>query len=112
MIKGFENVLKQFTSSQRLVVLVLLLTFTSGSILISQYLKTDDCRSIIEENLKMHQDFAKISAMLRSQALEEEKIARQPAGSTSDSIFVAPEVVESGSTHMMDSILKISDSHN
>lgn len=64
-MKYFANILKQFTHAQRLIVLILLLSFTTGSYLIAQYLKTDDCKPIIEENLKMHEDFAKISSMLR-----------------------------------------------
>jgi hypothetical protein len=108
MIKGFEQILKQFTSSQRLIVLVLLLIFTSGSILLSQYLKTDDCRPLIEENIKMHQDFARISAMLRSQALKEEKISSGPASDSSASTVVN----ENDSPAMIDSILVIADSHN
>jgi len=108
MIKGFEQILKQFTSSQRLIVLVLLLIFTSGSILLSQYLKTDDCRPLIEENIRMHQDFAKISAMLRGQTLKDEKISREPA---SDSSASSSEI-EKDSPAMIDSILVIADSHN
>lgn len=108
MIKGFEQILKQFTASQRLIVLVLLLIFTSGSILISQYLKTDDCRPLIDENLKMHQDFARISAMLRGQALKEERISRDPASDSSSS----SGMIEKDSPAMIDSILVIADSHN
>jgi len=73
-MKYFVNILKQFTQAQRLIVLILLLSFTAGSYLISQYLKTDDCRPFIEENLKMHNDFATISAMLRAQRLKENQI--------------------------------------
>jgi hypothetical protein len=73
-MKYFVNILKQFTQAQRLIVLILLLSFTAGSYLISQYLKTDDCRPLIEENLKMHNDFATISAMLRAERLKENQI--------------------------------------
>jgi flagellar biosynthesis protein FliP len=73
-MKYFVNILKQFTQTQRLIVLILLLSFTTGSYLISQYLKTDNCRPLIEENLKMHEDFAKISAMLRAQMLKGNQI--------------------------------------
>lgn len=58
-MKYFVDILKQFTQTQRLIVLVLLLSFTTGSILISQYLKTDDCRVLIDENLKMQEDLLK-----------------------------------------------------
>lgn len=66
----FVTILKQFTQSQRLIVLILLLSFTTISVLISQYMKTDDCSEIINENLKMQQDFAKISAMLRKERMQ------------------------------------------
>lgn len=64
-MRHFVDILRQFTPSQRLAVLVLLLAFTSGTLLVSQYLKTDDCRPLIEENKKMVRDFATISAILR-----------------------------------------------
>ncbi len=73
-MKYFVNILKQFTQAQRLIVLILLLSFTTGSYLISQYMKTDDCRPLIEENLKMQNDFAKISAMLRAQMMKGNQI--------------------------------------
>lgn len=112
MIKGFSDILKQFTPTQRLIVLVLLLSFTSGSLLVSQYLKTDDCRPIIKENIRMHQDFAKISAMLRNQVKLEEKETIAPASSQEDSeSFDPPAPIKNEST-AMDEILKIADSHN
>ncbi len=113
MIKGFSDILKQFTPTQRLIVLVLLLSFTSGSLLLSQYLKTDDCRPIIEENIRMHQDFAKISAMLRSQVKLEEKETRAPASASpvDSSSFPPPSPIKNESS-AMDEILKIADSHN
>ena len=52
-MKYFVDILKRFAPAQRLLVLVLLLSFTTGGVLTSQYFKTDDCRPIIEENLKM-----------------------------------------------------------
>jgi len=108
MTKGFERILKQFTSSQRMIVLVLLLAFTSGSILLSQYLKTDDCRPLIEENMRMHQDFAKISAMLRGQTLNGEEASGELA---SDSPASSSEI-EKESSAVIDSVLFIADSHN
>lgn len=113
MIKGFSDVLKQFTPTQRLIVLVLLLSFTSGSLLLSQYLKTDDCRPIIEENIRMHQDFAKISAMLRNQVNSTERETVAPASSSADSSVLSPPVqIKDESSVAMDEILKIADSHN
>lgn len=113
-MKYFVDILKQFTPAQRLVVLVLLLFFTSVTFLLPQYFKTDDCRPIIEENLKMHQDFVKISAMLRNQRTVEEKIildtvstGRVPA---SEEKIIHIEDNQSG--EVMNEILKIAESNN
>ena len=84
----------------RSLVLVLLLTFTAGSILLSQYLKTDDCRPIIEENLKMQDDFVKISELLREERLKDNTIQL-------DSVVISKD--ETPST--MDKILQIAESH-
>ena len=90
--------------------LVLLLSFTTGSILISQYLKTDDCRALIDENIKMQNDFAKISSMLRAERMRTETIML-------DTIMIAGEskggggVIQVEETSTMDEILKIAESH-
>ncbi len=110
-MKYFVNILKQFTQAQRLIVLILLLSFTTGSYLISQYLKTDDCRPLIEENLKMHTDFAKISAMLRVQRLKENQIQLDTVaigGSADNKIIQLPD---NSSNILMDSIYNIVQSN-
>ena len=103
-MKYFVSILKQFTQSQRLIVLILLLSFTTGGVLLSQYLKTDDCRPIIDENLKMQEDFVKISTMLRAERLKKETYtdssAAEPIGSGIDN------------TNVMDSILSIAESNS
>lgn len=109
-MKYFVDILKQFTQTQRLIVLVLLLSFTTGGVLLSQYLKTDDCRLLIDENLKMHEDFVKISSMLR-----EERMRAQPI--MIDTIMIGGEVKTEGviqidDTNTMDKILEIAESHN
>lgn len=109
-MKYFVDILKQFTQTQRLIVLVLLLSFTTGSVLISQYLKTDDCRALIDENIKMHEDFVKISSMLR-----EERMRVQPI--MLDTIMIGGEpkgggVIQIDDTNTMDKILEIAESHN
>ena len=108
-MKYFVNILKQFTQAQRLIVLILLLSFTTGSYLISQYLKTDDCRSLIDENIKMQEDFAKISSMLREERMK-------PKAIMMDTIMIAGEpkgggVVQVEDNSMVDKILEIADSH-
>lgn len=113
-MKYFVDILKQFTQTQRLIVLVLLLSFTTGSVLVSQYLKTDDCRVLIDENLKMHEDFVKISAMLREARmvtqetlLDTVKIVQIDGGVKPES---HPMVIEDNSP-IMDQIYKIAESH-
>lgn len=69
MFKSFSEILKQFTTGQRVFVLVLLLMFSSGSYIITNYLKTDDCRPLIEENLKLQSDFIKISELIREREM-------------------------------------------
>ncbi len=106
-MKYFVNILKQFTQAQRLIVLILLLSFSTGGVLISQYLKTDDCRPLIEENLKMQNDFARISAMLRAERLKENQIQ-------SDTIVNEGEVTQlpdNSSNEIMNEILKIAEQH-
>ena len=106
-MKYFVNILKQFTQTQRLIVLVLLLSFSTGGILVSQYLKTDDCKPLIEENLKMQNDFARISAMLRAERLKENQIQ-------SDTIVNESEVTQlpdNSSNEIMNEILKIAEQH-
>lgn len=111
-MKYFSGILKQFTPAQRLVVLVLLLIFTSLSLVLSQYFKTDDCRPLIEENIKMHSDFAKISEMLRKQRLEKEGILDQVVILDSSK---GPQVEHLPPTKFdktMDEILSIANSHS
>ena len=69
MFKSFSEILKQFTTGQRLFVLVLLLMFSSGSYIVTNYFKTDDCRPLIEENLKLQEDFVKISQLIREREM-------------------------------------------
>ena len=108
-MKYFVDILKQFTQTQRLIVLVLLLSFTTGGVLLSQYFKTDDCRALIDENIKMQNDFAKISSMLRAERMKAETVML-------DTIMIAGEpkgggVVQVEDNSMVDKILEIADSH-
>ena len=64
-MKYIVDILKQFTQPQRLIVLVVILS----AIVLVQYLKTDDCRVVIDENLKMHQDFVTLSEILRKERM-------------------------------------------
>lgn len=106
-MKYFAYILKQFSQTQRLTVLVLLLSFATGGFLLSQYFKTDDCRPIIEENLKMQEDFVKIAEMLRAERLKENFILLDSS--------MAPEIGQEPTLvvrpNVMDEIVKIADSH-
>lgn len=64
-MKYFSNILSQFTSQQRLLVLIVLLVFTSGTYLLSTLLKQDDCKMLIDENLELQNDLVTISRMVR-----------------------------------------------
>ena len=111
-MKYFVEILKQFSQTQRLVVLVLLLTFTTGGVLISQYLKKSDCRSLINENIELQEDFVKISKLLRQNTLKENFILDTmmipPAESSPEKIIM---VEDNSQTYLMDSITKIVDKH-
>jgi hypothetical protein len=64
-MKYFYNILSQFTGQQRLLVLIMLLVFTSGTYLTSTLLKQDDCKMLIDENLELQNDLVTISRMVR-----------------------------------------------
>lgn len=70
-MKYVSDILKQFALPQRLMVLVIILS----TIVLIQYLKTDDCRPIIDENIKMHKDFVTLSEMLRKRNLSDLEMA-------------------------------------
>ena len=110
-MKYFVDILKQFTQTQRLVVLILLLSFTTGTYITSQYLKTDDCRAIIDENLKMHEDFAKISSMLRRKSMDENMTDSTMVMTRSKDEFPTTENIP-GDIIVINEILKIAESHN
>lgn len=68
-LKPISDILSQFTQAQRIFVLIITLGVTSATYLISDYMSNDDCRPIIEENLRLHQDFLTISRMIREREL-------------------------------------------
>ena len=111
-MKYFVNILKQFTQAQRLIVLILLLSFTTGSYLVSQYLKTDDCKPIIDENIKMHEDFAKISAMLRAERMANERIISDSMPASESEPIGGGVIQLPNDNRLMDSILSIAESNS
>jgi len=64
-MRYFSTILSQFTTQQRLFVLLILLVFTSGTYLISTFMKKDDCKSLIDENIELQNDLVTISRMVR-----------------------------------------------
>jgi len=65
IMRYFSTILSQFTTQQRLFVLLILLVFTSGTYLISTFMKKDDCKSLIDENIELQNDLVTISRMVR-----------------------------------------------
>lgn len=112
-MKYFVSILKQFSEPMRLIVLVLLLTTTTVSYLVAEYLKTDDCKPIIEENLKMHEDFAKISAMLRAEQLRYNRSIVGSTGSSNQDTIVTRTRVTSldTDTELQNAIMAIVESN-
>ena len=107
-MKYFVSILKQFSEPMRLIVLVLLLTTTTVSYLVAEYLKTDDCKPIIKENLKMHEDFAKISAMLRVERMKDQKVILDTIAIDNEST----NIIQLNDNSLMDSIFNIVESNN
>lgn len=99
-MKYFAEILEQFTMGQKIFVLILLLVFSSGTFLVSQYLKRSDCQSLVEENKNLIDDFVKVSSMVRELKLEVlacTEVAVEPLNTiseTSNTIETAEETFE------------------
>lgn len=65
-MKYFSEILEQFTTGQKVFVLILLLVFTSGTYITSIYFKNDSCKELIDENKALLDDFVKVSGMVRT----------------------------------------------
>ena len=129
-MKYFSEILEQFTTEQKIFVLILLLVFSSGTLLVTQYLKNSDCRPLIEENQKLIEDFTKVSSMVRELKLEVLACTAE-AASPLKIVNEAPHTVEAAGkvfeayldttsfdstfsiseNDMFDQILKITDQH-
>lgn len=98
-LESFVEILKQFTQGQRLVVLLILLVFTSGTFLLSKYMQRAQCRETVEENVKMQRDFAEVAKMLREERRANLSVVeREPSSFTAESAYepdtvVAPQYV-------------------
>lgn len=72
-LKEIPEIIKQFNQRQRMVVLILLLVFTSVTALGVKYLDDADCRPLIEQNKQLVSDYVQIVDILRKQVGEENK---------------------------------------
>ena len=102
LMKYISEILKQFTRQQRILVLAMLLT----TLTLTMYFKTDDCSALVSENLKMHEDFVKISKMLREERLAGLQIV-DSTSVTLDTVKIIDNTV-----NVMDEIMKIAESNS
>lgn len=63
-MKYFTSILSQFNSKQRIIVLILLLVFSSGTFLAAQWMKQDDCSQMRQELIQMNRDFVEIATII------------------------------------------------
>jgi hypothetical protein len=115
-LKPISEILSQFTQAQRIFVLIITLGFTSTTYLISNYMINDDCRPIIEENLRLHQDFLTISRMIRERELNslnaetESMVSSSPLETSVESTTIQDSIIyNTSSDEIVDKILQISD---
>lgn len=125
-MKYFSEILEQFTTGQKVFVLILLLVFTSGTYITSIYFRNDNCKELINENKALLDDFVKVSGMVRNLKMQSlhatyspaplMKMAEEASPSSSDTIFL---LSASSSINLefpdediiLDEILDIADSH-
>jgi hypothetical protein len=122
-MKYITEILQQFTRQQRLVVLVIILFFSSFTFLLSTYFKSpqSSCGELMELNKKYVNDFITISNMIREERLnsiKQDSVATAlveaiytDSGATSASSDIIPIVFEDRTTYIMDSILKLTESN-
>lgn len=83
-LKDIPEIIKQFDIRQRLVVLILILTFSSVTALGVTYLRGSDCAPIIKQNKELIKDYAEIVGLLRAELYPN----REPA--SVDSVMAPP----------------------
>lgn len=107
--ENLSSILKQFTSKQRLFVLIIILFFVSLTSIVTAYLTSDynKCSDIVKENRELIEDYIKISKMIR-----ESQIPPTETGNMLDSssVISEEETIET-SNPVMDSILILSEKH-
>jgi hypothetical protein len=123
-MKYFSEILEQFTTGQKVFVLILLLTFTSGTYIASIYFRNDNCKELVDENKALLDDFVKVSGMVRDLKMQSLSMVVQPeqgmpeaSYSFSDTIFAiqaSSSIINLEPTEediILDEILDIADSH-
>ena len=123
-MKNISEILKQFTRQQRLVVLIIILFFSSFTFLVSTYFKSspNSCGELIELNKKYVNDFITISNMIREERINNikqdsiavslvESIYTDSMPPALSEINVPPIVFEDRTPYIMDSILKLTESN-
>jgi len=122
-MKYITEILQQFTKQQRLIVLVIILFFSSFTFLVSTYFKSpqNSCVELMELNKKYVNDFITISNMIREERLnniKQDSVASalveaiyMDSASTNASSDIIPIVFEDRTTYIMDSILKLTESN-
>ena len=121
-MKYINDILKQFSKEQRILVLVILLIFTSSTYVASTYLKTEggSCSELMKENKQLVDDYCRICEILRRQT-KKELVQQAPdsmARPVPDSIVTAmptpvmSDPVElSSANEAIDSALRIAEVH-
>jgi len=114
-MKYFSNILKEFNSRQKILVLVLLLLFTSVTAIITTYYTSgyNSCNDIVKENRELLEDYILISKLIREkQNLDYPLVESSGMTELKDSGYL-PRSSSSDyqEIDMVDSILHISDRH-
>jgi hypothetical protein len=124
-MKYISDILKQFTKQQRLLVIIIILVFSSVTFLLSIYLKSSnsDCQGVVELNKKYLNDFIVISNMIREERLNRikqdsiavslvnEMVMDSSNTLKSNDIVDLPIVFEDRSDLIFDSILSVTESN-
>lgn len=107
-MEKFSEILKQFNSKQRLLVLILLLFFSSGTYIVTNYIKADSCETVLKKNKELLDYIVQIQDMIL--------IYKNPVANTDTTVRATKEVMLSApviqfndNTSILDSILKVTE---
>lgn len=106
-MEKFSEILKQFNSKQRIFVLILLLIFSSGTYLVTNYFKVDDCKPVIEKNKELINYIVQIQDMIliyKNEGAIEGTTEGTTEGVTKKMIY---PLVRTNNTLILDSIMMI-----